>query len=190
MKQLPKCSLTKPTAWADTTSPDPTRIEKDPSSSCVQDSVHCIEEQTWLVAPESTIQGEESSSTIHDSRTSKSHLLFAFFLAFGFLGFGLTLSLPRKPLPLLWSRRRWFSNICLTGIIFVVLHYGLKDSEFIKQLSQTEPQLIDPIVAFKLIETLWKSHQYDAHLIGFINGLAIDLCRVEVGHHVQDMFPN
>ena len=37
MKQLPKCSLTILTARADTTSPDPTRIEKAPSSSCVQE---------------------------------------------------------------------------------------------------------------------------------------------------------
>ena len=71
-----------------------------------------------------------------------------------------------------------------------VLSQGLKGSELIEQLCETEPKLVHPIVALELIETLRKSRQYDAHLTGFINGPTIDLCRVEVGHHVQDMFSN
>ena len=43
---LQKRNLITPTARADMTSPDPIRIENSPSSSCVQESVHCKEEQT------------------------------------------------------------------------------------------------------------------------------------------------
>ena len=114
----------------------------------------------------------------------------AFLFALGFLGFGLTLRLPSRPLPLLIIGGRWFGNICLTGPALAVLSQGLKGSELIEQLCETEPKLVHPIAVIELIETLRKSRQYDAHLTGFINGPAIDFCRVEVGHHVQDMFPN
>src|SRR5215813_10007740 len=68
-----------PTALAETASPVPTFIGKSPSARSFHESRSYKEEQTWLVASESTIHADLSSSTNKDSITSKSYLPEAFF---------------------------------------------------------------------------------------------------------------
>ena len=81
MNLFPKNNLASPTARAEMTSPVPTLSVISLSSSCLKELVSCKEEQTWLVAPESSIQAFWSFSTKHVSKTSKSYLpSFSFFL--------------------------------------------------------------------------------------------------------------
>src|SRR5215813_11798503 len=68
-----------PTALAEMASPIPTFIGKSPSARSFHESRSCKEEQTWLVAPESTIHADLSSSTNKNSITSKSYLPEVFF---------------------------------------------------------------------------------------------------------------
>src|SRR5215813_3498163 len=149
-----------PTALAEMASPVPTFMGKSPSARSFHESRSYKEEQTWLVAPESTIHVDLSSSTNKDSITSKSYLPEVFFSLSStrYLGqflFQCLSLLQWKHFPLgletleLFLFRR-FNNICLSTRFRPVHHHGLINCELIKQLGESKRQLVHNIVALKL----------------------------------------